>query len=240
VSNFNLHAPAVVATLLVAGLTASAAASAAERTWYVGASADNASVDVQRSNDPLAAEPYDYGSTKSGHTAFAGVRLTKHVAVELGAQRRASLRWTEAFAAVPTVSGIYDADTAFDASVQQIQVAGILPFGKRWEAYIRGGFAAYRLSGTQILTDDLTGVSQARPVSARGHDYPLGFGVGATLREHWHLFFDISGLNIPKSFIGATGASAWIDSSSIGVQYRFGRRADENTATKGGRGNGTD
>jgi hypothetical protein len=214
---------AVVAVGLVVIATA---ASAEEGAWYAGMMADSSSVSVLHGAN-LYVAPWESGPGSSGYTLRGGRRVNKHIAVELGFRQTANLEWTEPFATVSGLPGVYESEVSFDATVQQLSVLGVWPFARVWEAYVKGGFASYRFTGTQTLTDVLGGAAPlSRSVSTSSHNYGFGFGVGATFKQNWHASMEVSSFNIDESFVGATGAHAALDTWSVGLEYRFGRRSE--------------
>jgi len=204
----------------LAALGAVSAASAGERTWYAGASLQNSQVDMSR-GDLF----YELGPCSSGYSLRGGLRVNDFLAVDIALERNSGMQWTEYWATVPGVSGLYGARTTFDASAAQVSAVGILPFGKAkvWEAYLKGGHSSYRLSGEQRLT----GVGMSSPaqrVSSHGLGYVIGLGIGVTVAKGWHLSSGIESFTTDEAFFGAPSSdTAMIDSYSFNVEYRFGR-----------------
>lgn len=213
---------AASAATLVAAVSTASGASAAEKQWYAGAAVDIASITVLRGDDVFSGY-YDYGPSSSGYSIHGGLRLSRHLAVEAGFQRLRNVRWTEPFATVADVSGLYTSQVAFDSALDQICVVGVFPIGRIWEAYIKGGVGSSRFSGQQTLTD-LTGVaSLTRPVSLHETSVPLGAGFKVAVGKSWRLGVEISSVDIKESFLGVSSSdSASLGAWSIGAEYRFG------------------
>jgi hypothetical protein len=210
----------------VALVVTATAASAEEGGWYAGVAVDRSSISVLHGANMYYA-PWESGPSSSGYTLRGGLRVNKHVAVELGFQQKRDLKWTEPFATVSDVPGLFDSHVAFDAAVQQVSALGVWPFARVWEAYVKGGLASYRFTGEQTLTDVISGTALlSRAVSTSGHNYVLGFGVGATFGQNWHASIDVSGFDFDESFLGAAGAHASLGSWSLGLEYRVGRRSE--------------
>ena len=82
----------------------------------------------------------DYGATGSGYGVRGGLRVNRHLAVELAAARRNGMDWTEP----PGDSNPYTSHVAFDGKFNEICALGIVPFLKVWDVYARGGISPYR------------------------------------------------------------------------------------------------
>jgi hypothetical protein len=216
-----LRHAALAATLLAAASTGSAA-SGAERQWYAGVTVDRASISVLRGDDVFSGY-YDYGPYSSGYSLRGGLRLSRHLAVEAGFQRLGGVKWTEPYASVAGVSGLYDSQTTFDSAIDEICVVGTLPIGKIWELYLKGGVASYRFSGEQTLTDLTGAASVTRPVSLHGNAIPIAGGVKVAVGKSWNLGLELSAIEIKESFLGITNNdSASLGGWSIGAERRFG------------------
>ena len=217
---FVRHAVIFAATLL----GVAAAASAEERGWYLGMMLDNTAVDVTRGDCSYSYCDTETGPSEAGYALRGGLRLNRHLAVDFALRRNSGVQWTESFASVPGVPGMYESRVVFDANIAQAAVVGILPFGRVFEGFVRGGIESYQLSGKQSLTDQTGGPSLSRPVSDHGVRLLLGLGVGATVAKTWHVSLEYQTVTIDHTFVGvASGDDVWLDTIGFGIERRFGR-----------------
>ena len=202
---------------LALALAYSAPAAAETQGWYAGASTDDTHVEVYRGLG------WEVGGEQPGLSAYGGLRVNKHFSVEFGAMHAADLEWSEYSVTVPGLPPGYNARTTFDATALQASAVGILPFATIFEAYLKAGLAAYRVSGQQTL-EAWDGASLSRSVRSSGMDLLLGAGLGATVAQSWHIKVEYQYFGIDRDFLGVADDDPTIDRFSIGVDYRFGRR----------------
>jgi opacity protein-like surface antigen len=209
--------------LLALGSATKAAAGDEAQDWYAGLATSETHVEVYRPSF-LFGGWEESGSTHE-YLLRGGRRLTRHLAVELGMQRSSGLQWQEYAATVPDLPGTYESSVSFDASALQLGLVGILYAGK-FEFYIGGGLAKYRLSGEQTLDDWWSDTTIERAVHESGTGYLIGVGVGTDILQKWRVRLDTQFYTIAQEFLGvATDEDATVDTISIGVDYRFGARA---------------
>ena len=215
---FRAHQRVCLPVIATAILGCSAgAASAEERGWYAGLSQNDTNIEVERGGG------FQQGPHTSGNTFSGGLRLTHHFAMDFGLSQSDDVKWTEYWAEVPDVPSAYKSSLVFDATALRVGAVGIAPFANIWEAYAKGGFAYYRLNGKQSLST-WSGADLSRPMSASDVGFLFGIGVGVTVASDWHLGFGMESLWIDEAFLGINGCDASMNSYTLGVEYRFGRR----------------
>ena len=212
------HLAAIATTMLAAG------AASAQEAWYTGVTLDNARISVARTGDAFS---YDLGSSAFGYALRGGVRVAKHIGVDFALQHTSELEWTEPFATVSGLPGLYDNHVALDTNDLQISGVGILPFAKIWEGFVRLGLDFQRHSGQQVLTNPFGGTVLTRSVGGDDITYVTGVGVGVTVGRDWHLRLEFQSLGLDESIIGVSDngdAFAWVTNFAFGIERRFGRR----------------
>jgi hypothetical protein len=211
-------------SLLIGGLAIGAilgTAHAAEPVqWYAGLSHANAHVEVWRGFG------WEQAGVRDSLAVRGGVRLRKHLALELGLLSADDLEWHEYYAPISGLPHTYDAVATFDTSSQRLSVLGILPFGRIWEGFVGGGLVRYRVSGSLALRDAWNDAQLApRSISRRGHDSSFGFGVSASVKQAWRIRVEFQTFGLATDFL-AVPEGDWptLDTFEVGVDYRFHRR----------------
>jgi len=209
----------VVGAVLALAFAPCAATAADPPQWYAGLSSSDTHVEVFRGFG------WEAGGERHGLSARGGLLVNDHFAVEFGAMHAGNLEWSEYSPSVPgspTDGG--EGRATFDASALQVSAMGILPWGEIFDAYLKVGIAAYRASG-QLMLVPWTGSSLSRSVHESGTGHVLGLGLGATVTKNWHVIVEYQYYGIDGAFLGVPSSDdPTIDSFSIGVDYRFGRR----------------
>ena len=144
--------------------------------------------------------------------------MSDHFAVDFGLQRLADLAWESGSVDLP--QGVDRAKTVFDATALRVNAVGILPFGRAWEAFVKGGYAYADLDGQQDYS--LNGASSARDVHDTSARFFFGLGIGATVARVWHIRAELQRFYIDPSWLGVDSDSS-IDSLMFGAEYRFGQ-----------------
>jgi len=188
--------------------------------WYAGLSHADTHVEVWRGIG------WEQAQAHGGVAVRGGARLTKHFALELGVLRASDLEWREYYALIPGLPNNYDTSATFSATSQQLSVVGILPFGRVWEGFLRGGIVRYHASGYQTSTDAWTNASLApRPIDRRGSAGSLGLGVSAKVRQNWQIRIEVQTSGLATDFLSVReGDAATLDAFEVGFDYRFPRR----------------
>jgi hypothetical protein len=206
---------AAVATLLGA-----AAASAQERGWYAGGSYESTKTEIS-AFDFTASE---HGSSADGYGVYGGWRLNDHYAFDAALKRNAGLEVSHAAAA----SGLPDNNShvMFDASALQLSVLAIAE-GELLEGYVRFGVSDYRLDGTRNLSpaSGAPGLASTDHVSTQGTGFLMGLGGGANLPRGWHVGIEYSLYDVDDAFFGTEWSDAWLESVTLNLEHRFGKRA---------------
>jgi len=189
------------------------------RGWYAGFAGGTIHAEVFRDPD------WESGADETGLALRGGLRINRHFAVELAAQRADDVQWTEHFTTVAGYPGIYDTSTTFDVGALQVSAVGIVPFGQIWEGIFRGGLAYYSLSGERMLDDAFGPATLSQSVSDKGSGLLLGFGLAVYATPKWRIRFEYEFFDIDEEFISAVyDEDASIDTVAIGVDYRLGKR----------------
>ena len=206
--------------LLAAGAVMGTANAREPMEWYAGLSAANTHVEVWHG---LA---WEQGQVHGGMAVRGGVHLTKHLGLELGLLRASNLEWQEHYALIPGLPHNYDTGATFNATSQQLSVVGILPFGKIWEGFLRGGIVRYHVSGRQTLTDAWNNASLApRPIDRHDRNGAFGLGMSARVRQNWRVRVEFQSFGLATDFLAAPGRDTpTLDAFAVGVDYRFRRR----------------
>jgi hypothetical protein len=205
----------------LAATTLLGTANAREPTeWYAGLSHANTHIEVYRGLGWEQAQPH-HGLAMRG-----GARLTQHLALELGVLRASNLEWREYYALIPGLPHNYDTTATFNATSQQLSVVGILPFGRIWEGFLRGGIVRYHVSGHQTLTDAWTNTSLApRPIDRHDSNGSLALGIGARIQQNWQLRVEVQTIGLATDFLTVPGGDTpTLDAFAVGVDYRFRHR----------------
>ena len=200
-----------VATPLIC---AAGAANADPGGWYAGFASHEAETTVDIGSGWLV------GPGADGIELAGGYRVSDHFAVDFGLLRSTGLAWEGGFFGLSP--GFSRVETVFDATALQVGAVGILPFGRVWEASIKGGYAYADLSGHQTV-GLWNGPSFDREVSANSTRFLFGLGIGVNVARNWHIRMDIESFYIASDWLGVA-ADTTIDSWSFGAEYRFGRR----------------
>ena len=189
--------------------------------WYTGLSHATTHVEVWRG---LGWEVQP--GIHDGLALRGGVRLAKHLALELGVLRAGDLDWHEYYALIPGLPHNYDTAATFNATSQQLSAVGMLPFGKIWEGFLGVGIVRYHASGRQTLTDAWTNASLApRPIDRHGSDMSVRLGVGARVRQNWQIRVEFQTFGLATDFLAVPDRDgATLDALAVGVDYRFRRR----------------
>ena len=199
-----------VAMLMICTAAASNAADAVG--WYAGLAVGGTQVAAK------TASGSSFGPETFGFELSGGRRVSDHFAVDFGLQRLADLAWESGSVDLP--QGVDRAKTVFDATALRVNAVGILPFGRAWEASVKGGYAYADLDGQQDYS--LNGASSARDVHDTSARFFFGLGIGATVARVWHIRAELQRFYIDPSWLGVDSDTS-IDSLMFGAEYRFGQ-----------------
>lgn len=161
----------------------------------------------------------DYGSGSTGFAATAGYRFMPYLGVELAYADQGTPKWSQSGAVLEEPSGFYDVSTDMELSSLQATVLGVLPFGNKWEVYLRAGAAFWEGKGNQSLVGNSV---VTREVERDGNSFVLGGGGGVTLADHWHVNLDYVYYSISDDLMPTDIANdAYTDVLTVQILYRF-------------------
>ena len=180
------------------------AGSAQAASWSVGADFGSAQLDSRHHRDAEVDTDAVFGLR-------ANWWLHPRVALEAG--------WLHASTGYRTDAGSFERD--YDALLVGARFA--IPFGERWFAHVRGGYAQNFID-TEEPRGGVAGAPLVRDDSDAGHY--LGAGVGWRWNERWsstleftRVFGDVAyGCEFGAC---ATTHSSYLDSVTFGVSYEF-------------------
>ncbi len=101
-------------------------------------------------NDPEDND-YDNGDGAFGYTVYAGLRFNQYVALEVGYLDSGTIGWNKNLVYTPELNDFYNNRVDFQATVTEVSVLGIFPFGEVWEVYVRLGAGFWDGQSTQRL-----------------------------------------------------------------------------------------
>ena len=196
---------AVVALLAAAMLFVETALAQDPRGWYAGVGAGISHVEVYRGG---WGDLWEGGPSDSAFLISGGYRFLDYLALDLGYLHTNGLEWRS---------------VVMDISALQLSAVGILPFAQIWEAYVKGGVNWYRADAAQNLSDFSGGQQIRRSINVNDTGYLLGFGIGATLAEFWHIRLEYQSFEIDHGLINVgDNSDPAVDTWFLTVEYRFG------------------
>ena len=199
------------ATLMIA-VVASAANAADAGGWYAGLAGGGTQVRIK------TASGSSFGPETFGYEFSGGRRVSDHFAVDFGLQRLVDLVWESS--SFDLSQDVVRAKTVFDATALRVNAVGVLPFGRVWEASVKGGIAYADLSGQQ--RDYVSNrASSARAVRDTSTRLFFGLGIGATVARDWHIRAEAQRFYVEPAWLGAHSDTT-IDGLLFGAEYRFG------------------
>jgi len=204
-------------------LTPAIAAHAAEgHSWYAGGGPALGNVFVVESYG--LAESSDRGSSDTGFVLTAGYRWSRYLATEIGYLDGGSPTFHSIEPYPDAASPLYDARIRQDTTAFLVSLVGILPIGKRWEIYIRGGVAFWDAQSTQSLTSLVDGSTIDRRVNDKDTDFMMAVGGGVDLTPRWHLRLDYQAFRTGNELLALSGnREARFDAFSVQLFRRFGK-----------------
>jgi len=211
------------------------AAPAAPESWfglYVGGggSYSNVSVEVGSScdddcywwgNDYEDSNSYDQGDGAYGYSVYAGLRLNQYVSLEVGYLDSGTIGWNKNLVYTPELNDFYNNRVDFQATVTEVSVLGILPFGDVWEVYLRLGAGFWDGQSTQRLDQSFGDIVVTRDVEDSGTGLLVGVGVGVTVVKGLQVRLDLQTVGIDRDMLN-TDSHTSLDSFLLELQYRFG------------------
>jgi len=221
-------AAGLAASLLLAGTAQAQGFGYPWRGLYVGGGGNYSTVSVevgQGCYDPDCwwgeYDYYEEGDGDYGYNFHAGVRLHDFVAVEAGYVDTGSIRWDEDLVYFPELNDYYNNRVDFSAQITQVAVLGILPFGGRYELYVKLGAGFWDGESVQRLDQSFGTDVVDRRVSDSGTGFLGGVGFGVTFAKTLHARFELQTTTIDEDVLNARDDSS-VDAMLLELQYRFG------------------
>jgi len=229
--------PAATARAQDPGAPATAAAATpvpVPASWfgiYAGGGGSYSNVSVQVGNNCVddcywwANDPednnYDNGDGAFGYSVYAGLRLNQYVALEVGYLDSGTIGWNKNLVYTPELNDFYNNRVDFQATVTEVSVLGILPFGDVWEVYLRLGAGFWDGQSTQRLDQSFGDIVVTRDVEDSGTGLLVGVGVGVTVVKGLQVRLDLQTVGIDRDMLN-TDSHTSLDSFLLELQYRFG------------------
>jgi opacity protein-like surface antigen len=216
-----------VALLVAVACAASVAAHAAEGGFYVGAGGGGSNVSVTDWNDnndhnDCCGYYYQDGDGNGAYSIHAGYRFMPYLAVEIGYVDSGKPQWHENGVFIGELGDFFNLSVDLEKlEATQVSVLGILPFGRIWEAYLRGGAAFWSADANQTAVGTFSGVPFRRSINKNDTGFLFGVGIGATPLPRWHFRLELQTYSIDKDLLGGYG-DASVESVLFEAQYRFG------------------
>lgn len=189
--------------------------------FYAGGGVGSSNITVEGSSDNFL-PAYIEGPDDTAYEVHAGYRVTRHFGAELG-YFNAGPEWTSLLY-VPQTDELYGNSAYLDLQAVQIGVVGILPFGRLWEAYVRGGAAYWQTDADQTLLRLSDGAVTTRSLDASGTNMLLALGVGASPSPALHLRVEFQSFEIDRDLVSVDDPTT-IDTMLFQVEFHFGARA---------------
>ncbi|MGI9341882.1 MAG: porin family protein [Gammaproteobacteria bacterium] len=167
----------------------------------------------------VAAGSFERGDSDYGFTISAGYRFNPIISVELSYLDGGMPEFNAS-----AFGSRVDADV--DLTAWQFAGIGTLPFGTRWELYLKLGLSAWDANSDQVLTP-VTGPVQFRREDRSGIGVLIGVGLGVTIVENLfarleYQTFGIDDELLALDVIDTIEDDASFDSLNLELHYRFG------------------
>lgn len=212
-------------SLVILTLLASPLATAADEGWYVGASAGQTRADLNFNAANITALPPGVSITNSyydnrdtGFKLFGGYQLNTNFAVEVGRFDLGDFGFTADASPLGISEGDFEIDGWF------LDLVGTVPLTTKLDLIGRAGFNhAYTVSHMRGIGS----VPSTRP-TIRGSDSntKLGLGLQYALTDNLDLRLEAERYHLDEPVINKGD----VDMVSVGVVYRFGKKAVTRTA----------
>lgn len=206
---------------LVAAFLPCGTASAQTRGWYAGGGVASSNVGVAESDYWYG--DFEDGDEDSGFIVTVGYRVNRFLAVEAGYLDGGNPEWDDYLMFLPELRDVYDTDVLLDVTAYQASALGILPFGRRWEVYLKGGVSYSDIDSDQILVPSFGGTTITRTVDDSGADFLFGLGFGVSLGRHLHVRTEFQSFYIDDELLAINDDyDGSIDSFTLELHFRFG------------------
>ena len=145
----------------------------------------------------------------------AGYRFNRYLDLEAG---YVDLGRIAGLLTDPTGASNATAQMRFSARGETLAVTGRLPFGREWDAYLKGGFflvdAELRLAGTDDTGRPFTGITERRTVHGL-----IGLGLERRYDDHWSVQLGLTGYQRVGDSRNIRGPN--VRMLGLGLSYRF-------------------
>ena len=185
--------------------------------FYVGGGAAFTNV---LATDGDGTTSWERGDTDYGWIVNAGYRFNPFIALELGYLDGGKPEFND--------RGFNGdrAESEIDLTAIQFSGIGTLPFGERWELYLKLGLSAWDADSDQVLTP-AGGVPQFRRENGSGPALLAGIGLGATLFKNFYARIEYQSFRIDDELLALDAIStsqddASFDTVNLEFHYRFG------------------
>jgi Outer membrane protein beta-barrel domain len=160
---------------------------------------------------------YINGDNATSLDLNVGYRVNRHLAAELEVFDT-SPEWRQGLVYFPELNDQYNNFVDADLQAVELSAIGLLPFGRAWEAYIRGGIAFWQGDAAQTLVRVSDSAIVRRSLDESGADFVFAAGIGVSPRPAWHLRFEWQTFDIDRDLIGAQGTTT-LDGMQFGFQF---------------------
>jgi len=188
--------------------------------WYVGGGVAFTNV-LASDNDGTAS--WERGDTDYGFIVNTGYRFNPYFALELGYLDGGKPEFDDNDFANRV-------DTDIDLSAVQFSGIGTLPFGERWELYLKLGLSAWDADSDQVLTP-VGGPPVFRQESGSGPSLLAGIGLGVSFTENFYARLEYQTFGIDDELLALDAIAtaeddASFDSVNLEFHYRLGERRE--------------
>jgi opacity protein-like surface antigen len=163
---------------------------------------------------------YDEGDADFGYTLHAGWRFHSYGALEVSYLDAGPIGWDQDLVYMPEFNGYYNNRIEYSASITEVTLLGILPFGERFEVYAKLGAAFSEGESVQRLDQSFGDEVITRSVSDNGTDVVWGVGVGVTFANAFHVRLGFESVGIDEDVLN-TRSDTTLDSFLLEGQVRF-------------------
>jgi Outer membrane protein beta-barrel domain len=211
------------------------AAAESPKGLYLGAGIGLASFAVEDDSAACCVGSFYVPGYIEGDNATAlelnvGYRVSRHLAAEL-AVFDTSPEWRQGLVYFPELNDVYNNFAETDLQAVELSAVGVLPFGRVWEAYIRGGIAFWRGDSAQTLVRVSDSAIVRRSIDESGADFVVAAGIGVSPRPAWHLRFEWQTFDVDRDLIGAQGTTT-LDVMQFGFRFHPAARRNPSVSAR--------
>jgi Outer membrane protein beta-barrel domain len=166
-------------------------------------------------------DDYDDGDGDFGYTLHAGWRFHKYGALEVSYLDAGPIGWDQDLVYMPEFDDYYNNRIEYSASITEVTLLGVLPFGDTFEVYAKLGAAFSEGESVQRLDQSFGDQVIVRSVSDNGTDVVWGLGVGMTFAKVFHVRLGFESIGVDEDVLN-TRSDTTLDSFVLEGQFRFG------------------